>query len=263
MIAIFPDALLVSLGIQAVFFILAYLGKTDKLTDAAYSLTFIVLVTVIGGWTGLSTIQFWLRLAVYLWALRLGVYLFVRIVKIKADRRFDRIRNNLWKFGGFWLLQGVSVWLIALPMLVILVKQPLKPVVVTMIGGLFWSIGLVVETVADWQKFRFKNRPENRERWIENGLWRWSRHPNYFGEIMLWWGLAIAATPYFIGTDWLSLVGPVFLTFLLIRVSGIPPLERKADKKYGDQPAYQNYRRKTSRLVPLPPGLLAKRKKTL
>lgn len=263
MIAVFPDALIVSLVVQAIFFFLAYLRKTDKLTDITYSLTFIILVTTTGSWVRPETVQYCLRLAVYLWALRLGIYLLIRIVKIRSDRRFDRIRNNFWKFGGFWLLQGISVWLIVLPVLVILSKPPLRPGVISVVGGIVWSIGLAIETVADWQKFHFKNRRENQGRWIQTGLWKWSRHPNYFGEMMLWWGLAGAAAPYFTGADWLSLCGPAFLTFLLMRVSGIPPLEKKADDKYGQQTGYQKYRQETSLVIPLPPGLLAKWKKTL
>jgi steroid 5-alpha reductase family enzyme len=116
-----------------------------------------------------------------------------------------------------------------------------------------WLVGLVVESVADAQKSAFKSKEENRNRFVASGLWRYSRHPNYFGELLVWWGLFVYAVPVLHGAAFAVVAGPVFITLLLLFVSGIPPLERSADEKYGSDPAYQAYKRRTSILVPLPP----------
>jgi steroid 5-alpha reductase family enzyme len=112
----------------------------------------------------------------------------------------------------------------------------------------------VVEAAADAQKSAFKANDANRGRFITTGLWRYSRHPNYFGEILVWWGLFVYAVPFLHGAAFAVVVGPVFITLLLLFVSGIPLLERSADEKYGDDPAYRDYKRRTSILVPLPPS---------
>jgi steroid 5-alpha reductase family enzyme len=111
----------------------------------------------------------------------------------------------------------------------------------------------VVEAVADAQKSAFRAKDENRGRFVTRGLWRYSRHPNYFGEILVWWGLFVYAVPVLHGAAYAVVIGPVFITLLLLFVSGIPLLERSADEKYGDDPAYRDYKRRTSILVPLPP----------
>jgi steroid 5-alpha reductase family enzyme len=123
---------------------------------------------------------------------------------------------------------------------------------VSILGLVIWAIGFSVEAAGDAQKSTFKKNPANSGRFISTGLWRYSRHPNYFGESLLWWGLFIAMAPVFSGWDFLVVIGPVFLTLLLLFVSGVPLLERSADKKYGSEPAYQEYKRRTSIFLLLP-----------
>ena len=120
-------------------------------------------------------------------------------------------------------------------------------------GALIWLLGLVIEAVSDAQKSAFKSKAENRERFVTGGLWRYSRHPNYFGEMLVWWGLFVFAVPFLHGAAFAVVIGPVFITLLLLFVSGIPLLERSAEAKYGEDPAYREYKRRTSILVPLPP----------
>ena len=124
----------------------------------------------------------------------------------------------------------------------------------TWTGIVIWGLGLLIESVADQQKFKFKSKAKNKKKWIQTGLWRYSRHPNYFGEITLWWGLFLVALPYLKGWAFLGIVGPMFITFILLFVSGIPPLEKRYQKKYGKNKKYQKYVRDTSLLLPLPPG---------
>src|SRR5678815_5674374 len=117
-------------------------------------------------------------------------------------------------------------------------------------GALIWLAGLVIETVADAQKFGFKNREGLRSRWTDRGLWRYSRHPNYFGELLCWWGIFVFTLP---GLGWWALAGlagPLTITVLLLFVTGIPTLEASAQRKWGQDPEYAAYRRRTNRLVP-------------
>ncbi|MDD3532390.1 MAG: DUF1295 domain-containing protein [Candidatus Shapirobacteria bacterium] len=248
-------ALAISLGINLIFFIAAALFRTDKLTDLTYGLTFVILIL---GFLFLGQTFYWHQIAlsimVCLWAIRLISYLFVRILKIKKDSRFDKIREKPGQFLKFWLLQGFSVWVILLPSLYLLLQKKdynLSPIM--LLGIAVWFFGLVIETIADWQKFVFKNRPENKNLWIGSGLWAHSRHPNYFGEMLVWWGIFIFASPLFEGWFWVSVVGPVFITCLLLFVSGIPPLEKRYREKYANNKDYQDYKRKTSLLIPWPP----------
>ena len=178
------STLVISFAIQIGFFLLAATFKTDKVTDLSYSLTFIILALLLlfTNQTFFTT-QIIIALLIIIWGIRLAVYLFSRILKIGRDSRFDDIRDNFLKFAGFWTLQAVSVWIIMLPSTVALSSET-NPDVVWLAGlGLFVScIGLIIETTADYQKYVFKNDPNNRGTWIQSGIWKYSRHPNYFGE---------------------------------------------------------------------------------
>ena len=120
----------------------------------------------------------------------------------------------------------------------------------TLVGFLVWAVGFAIEVVADSQKSRFSANPDNKGKFIQTGLWSRSRHPNYFGEIMLWIGVAIIALPVLRGWQWVALISPVFVTLLLTRVSGVPLLEKKADKKWGGQADYESYKKRTPELIP-------------
>ncbi|MBN1168892.1 DUF1295 domain-containing protein, partial [Candidatus Woesebacteria bacterium] len=120
-------------------------------------------------------------------------------------------------------------------------------------GIMIWILGLIIEAVADQQKFTFKNNPKNKGRWIDTGLWKYSRHPNYFGEMFLWWGVFVFAIPFLNGLAWITILGPLYISFILIFVSGIPLLEKRYDEKYAVNEDYQNYKKATSLLIPLLP----------
>ena len=248
-------ALGVCVAINAIFFVFAAVLHTDKVTDLSYSISFVVLAVFLlvrgGHYTALHIVT---AVAIFLWGARLGSYLFLRILRTGVDHRFDDIREHPLRFARFWALQAVTVWVVMLPA-TILFSLPGSAAfpVVSIVGFALWAIGFALEEVADGQKSRFRRNPENSGRFIATGLWRYSRHPNYFGESLLWWGLFIAMIPVFSGWDFLTAIGPVFLTALLLFVSGVPPLERSADGKYGGQPAYRQYKKKTSIFVPLPP----------
>jgi steroid 5-alpha reductase family enzyme len=247
-------ALGISVAINAIFFLFAALLRTDKVTDLSYSLSFIVMAVVLllmGG--QITTLPVLCTVLILAWGVRLGTYLLARILKTGVDHRFDDMRDHPLRFARFWVLQAVTVWVVMLPAIrLFAIHGPTALSPVSVVGAGLWCIGFLVEVVADSQKSAFKNNPANRDRFISSGLWRYSRHPNYLGESLLWWGLFIVMVPAFSGWDFLVAIGPLFLTLLLLFVSGVPLLEKSADRKYGQDPAYQEYRRRTSIFLLLP-----------
>lgn len=244
-------AIAISLGLNLAMFVPAFLFKTDKLTDISYAVTFILLAVVIFVLGGFSVPSLILLIAILLWAVRLGGYLLIRIYRIGHDKRFDRMRKSFWLFGRFWLLQGITVWVIMLPSIFFLSNAPESLSWASYVGLAIWTIGFVTETIADVQKFKFASDPANKGKWIESGLWRYSRHPNYFGEILLWIGLYIYVVPELNLTKaFVGAIGPIFITLLIVFVSGVRMLEKRATVKWGDNPDYRNYKRRTSILIP-------------
>jgi steroid 5-alpha reductase family enzyme len=191
---------------------------------------------------------------ILIWAMRLGGYLFIRIRKIKRDKRFDGIRENFIKFGGFWLMQGISVWIILLASSIYFGLDSVKLNILTFIGFVVWLTGFLIETISDYQKFKFNQNPENKGKWIESGLWKYSRHANYFGEIIIWIGIYLFVLSSVSGINILiALISPLYIIFLLFFVTGIPKLEKAADFKWGKDIDYINYKKRTSILILLPP----------
>ncbi|CAO2823867.1 unnamed protein product [Amaranthus hypochondriacus] len=246
---------IVTVCYQFIFFVITALLKFDKVTDFAGSTNFIILavltILIKGSWHFRQVV---LTLLVVLWGLRLGLFLLMRILQWGEDRRFDEMRSNIGKLAVFWIFQALWVWTVSLPVTIVNAsdKNPSLQAA-DIIGWIMWSIGFSLEASADQQKLSFKNSPANRGRWCNVGVWKYSRHPNYFGEIFLWWGLFIGSIPILDGAEWLVIFGPVFLTLLLLFLSGIPLLEESADKKYGNVDEYRLYKKVTSPLIPLPP----------
>jgi steroid 5-alpha reductase family enzyme len=247
---IYLESLLIVTAINLLFFIIAFTLKTDVVTDLSYTLSFILLsiylLIVHAQSDPISLIVFF---GVVLWALRLGGYLLTRILQMKVDHRFDDKRDSFLKFGAFWLLQAITVSVVMLPEIFLLAHRPdtIHPLSLTA-GLILWAAGFIIESTADAQKSAFKQ--VHPKRLITTGLWKCSRHPNYFGEMLVWWGLALVILPYLEGLSYLVLLGPVFITLLLLFVSGIPLLEKSWKERYGDQQYYQEYIRKTPLLIP-------------
>jgi tryptophan-rich sensory protein len=239
-------AFIVSLAIQLIMFIPAYLYRTDKLTDISYGLSFIALVLIFLRDYPLPKMI--LGAMVVLWGLRLSAFLFIRINRMKRDKRFDGMRENLFRFLGFWLLQGISVFAIMICPLLFLNSSASS---FSAIGILIWGLGLAIESIADYQKFTFSNDQRNKGKWIATGLWKFSRHPNYLGEIMCWIGIYIFSYPALsMANRLIGLISPLFITTLLLFVSGIPILEKKAKEKWGKDHRYLKYKKNTSVLIP-------------
>lgn len=245
--------LFVSLGLNGVFFIIAALLKTDVFTDITYSLSFVLLsVILLTTSSTLSVFQIVTAAAVMVWGLRLGAYLFNRILHMKVDHRFDDKRGNPVKFGMFWLLQAVTVWVVMLPIYGIFHASSSSelPVALLLPGAVIFVAGLTIEAVADAQKYRFKSKSENRGKFMGEGIWKVSRHPNYLGEMMVWWGLALPGVFLFRGIEYAYFAGPLFITLMLLFVSGIPLLEKSSDEKWGKDPEYLAYKDSTPLLIP-------------
>ncbi len=246
-------ALGISLAINIVLFLIAFRYKTDKLTDASYSLSFISLALFGLLTSSLGAIKWLLFLMVLVWALRLGTFLVIRVLHNKKDKRFDGMRENFVKFGKFWIAQAVSAWVILLPTLIVFPKKDFNFSPTFWLGLVVWLGALVIETVADWQKYQFSKQPKNKNKWIDSGIWSYSRHPNYFGEIMVWVGVYLCVLPSLRGVEILiALASPVLIASLLIFVSGVPILEKSADKRWGNNPGYRKYKKQTNLLIPLP-----------
>lgn len=242
-----------SLVFNIALFFIAFKLQSDKLTDASYALTFILIATIAFATSDINAYSIIAVSMVLLWAIRIGSFLLYRVIKIGKDARFDEMRSSFVKFGQFWILQGVSVWVLMIPFVLALSTGGGTLGVVALIGVVVFLLGLCIETIADFQKMRFNNNPKNKGNWIESGFWKYSRHPNYFGEILVWVGVYIYAVQVLLlPAALIALVSPLFITILLLFVSGIPLLERSADKRWGDSKAYEQYKWRTSILVPLP-----------
>ena len=238
--------------VQWLAFIPAYRLRTERYYDLTGSLTYI-LVTLAAVWCSpvVDARSVLLSALVVTWSGRLGIYLFSRIRKAGRDVRFDDIKGSFMRFLSAWTLQGLWVtFTLAAALAAITTPIRKAPGPFALIGALIWAAGFATEVVADAQKRRFRAQPANSGRFIHTGLWALSRHPNYFGEIVLWTGVALIALPVLRGWQWVTLLSPIFVTLLLTRISGVPLLEQHADERWGGQADYEAYKRHTPVLIP-------------
>ena len=241
--------------IQWFVFIPSFINRTEHFFDLTGSLTFISTVL----FTLMVIPEIYLRdvvitLLVIIWAVRLGSFLFLRVRKDGGDGRFDIMKTKFWWFLMTWNIQGMWVFLsLAAGLAAMTSNQKLEADIFLLIGLVIWITGFAIEVIADTQKSKFRSYPENKDKFISTGIWSWSRHPNYFGEILLWIGITIIALPVLQGWQFITLISPIFIIFLLTQVSGVRLLELRGKKKWGDNEEYQRYIQSTSVLIPLPP----------
>ena len=241
--------------IQWFVFIPSFINRTEHFFDLTGSLTFISTVL----FTLMVIPEIYLRdvviaLLVIIWAVRLGSFLFLRVRKDGGDGRFDIMKTKFWWFLMTWNIQGMWVFLsLAAGLAAMTSNQKLEADIFLLIGLVIWITGFAIEVIADNQKSKFRSNSENKDKFISTGIWSWSRHPNYFGEILLWIGITVIALPVLQGWQFITLISPIFIIFLLTQVSGVRLLELRGKKKWGDNEEYQRYIQNTSVLIPLPP----------
>jgi steroid 5-alpha reductase family enzyme len=238
--------------IQWLAFVPAFRLQTEKFYDLTGSVTYISVITFAFLFSkGVDGRSILLWALVVIWAVRLGTFLFRRIRKAGKDDRFDEIKPSFTRFLNAWTIQGLWVTFTMAAALVAITTTHRKELdLAALIGLLVWIFGFSIEVAADSQKSRFSTNPDNKGKFIQTGLWSRSRHPNYFGEILLWVGVMVIALPVLQGWQWVALISPVFVTLLITRVSGVPLLEKKADQNWGGQADYEAYKKNTPILIP-------------
>lgn len=238
-----------TLGFNLLMFIPAFLFSTDKITDITYSLSFVISAITFYYINPYSEINLFIIIMISLWAFRLGSYLLYRITKIKKDSRFDGIRQDFFKFLTFWFFQAVSVFIIMLPCILVY-QMKLVFSYYSIIGLFVWISGLAIESISDYQKFIFRKNTKD-HKWIDSGLWRYSRHPNYLGEILLWFGFYLFLLPYLdLKLAVLGSISPIYVFIMIRYISGVPMLESRADSKWGRDRRYIEYKEKSGLIFP-------------
>ena len=252
-VEIVKNAIILAFLIHWLLFIPAYLFKTEKFFDLSGSLTYISVITYVLISSDNFKNKFGsiiLALLICIWAIRLGTFLFFRIKKAGEDKRFREIKISFTRFFMVWTLSGMWVSLCSLCALTAIASSD---GVITndifYIGLITFLIGLSIEIIADRQKTRFRKDPKNTDKFINQGLWSKSRHPNYVGEITLWTGVAIMSFSSLEGWQYASLISPIFTYLLLVYVSGVPQLTESGQKKWGHLKNYQDYLKNTPTLI--------------
>lgn len=247
-------SLLVLVGVMSGLWLVSVFRRDVSIADPFWGMGFVIVVAV-GQWRSLATDRSILLVTLTLiWGIRLSGFLIWRNWGHGEDRRYGAMRAHhgqrfwWWScFSVFWL-QALILWFVALPQqLAIAAAKPEPLGILDLLGGGVWAVGLAFESLGDWQLARFKSRPENAGRVMDRGLWRYTRHPNYFGDFCVIWGFYIVA---FAGGAGLTIASPILMSFLLLQVSGVRLLEQTISER---RPAYADYIRRTSAFFPLPP----------
>ena len=246
----------ISFLIQWLVFIPSYLSKTEKYFDLTGGLTFLSLTVLILILTeALTIISFLLAALVAIWAIRLSSFLFLRIREDGHDKRFAEVIPHKTKFLFYWTFQGFWAFVTPVVAFTALTSQNIsdKIEITTVIGLIIWLAGFLIEVVADRQKRAFRKFSANKNKFIDSGLWAWSRHPNYFGEIILWIGISLIALPTLMDWQYITLLSIPYVIVMLVKVSGIAKLEEASDQKWGADEAYQKYKTHTPVIIPRRP----------
>lgn len=245
-------ALIINYG---VFLVHGLPQDSEKFFDATGSLTYLSLMifAVASASHPLTWKQIIVPAMVMIWCTRLGSFLLARIMRDGKDSRFDAIKKSAVRFLGVWTIQSVWCFLVASPALVVVTSTACAtaPGSLDFVGWGFWIFAFVFEVAADRQKDAFRADENNKGKFITTGLWAYSRHPNYFGEILMWVGICVSGSSCFVGFQWLAWLSPLTTWVLLMKVSGVPMLETKAQKTWGEDPAFQWYMENTPCIIPV------------
>ncbi|MEO1260867.1 MAG: DUF1295 domain-containing protein [Bacteroidota bacterium] len=254
--AYFKDGILLILGVLTLLWIFSLIIKDASIIDIFWGVGFVIVVwyyAFIIGFDKMETRHYILLAIVSIWGIRLATYLGIRNIGKGEDFRYVQWRKengkNWWwiSYLRVFVLQGIILWIVSSAFVpALLAKGSIQ--VFDVLGIALWSIGLFFEAVGDYQLMRFKKNPENKGKVLNKGVWRYTRHPNYFGDALLWWGFFCFALAHLNG--WWFVFSPIFMTFLLLKISGVAMLERTLKKT---KPKYAEYIRKTSAFIPMPP----------
>lgn len=251
-VSLFLIGAILAFVIQWIAFVPSWLAGTERFYDLTGGLTYVGVTAFLLIASGARGAAAWAAaIMVGVWSIRLAGFLFARVLSTGGDGRFDEIKTQPFRLLQTWTLQGLWVVATAAAAWAIITDPSGRGVDVWLIiGALVWLVGMSVEAVADQQKRAFRSGAGRNGGFISTGLWAISRHPNYLGEIILWVGLAIAAVPSLHGWRWVVLISPIFVTLLLTKLSGVPLLERRAEKRWGQDPDYRAYVDRTPILLP-------------
>ena len=250
-VALFAICASISYVLHWIIFIPSFIYQTEHYFDLTGSISYL---------TGIG-VAFYLNPSVdprdliigamiVIWAVRLGTFLFMRVKQDGKDGRFTVMKTQFHWFLMTWTIGGLWVFLTMAAGLAAITSNVTAPIgIMTHIGIALWIFGFSIEVIADKQKRIFKKQPNKEKEFITSGLWAWSRHPNYFGEITLWFGLTLIALPVLSGWQLVTLISPIFVYILLTRISGVTMLEARGMKKWGDDPEYLNYIKDTPKLM--------------
>jgi steroid 5-alpha reductase family enzyme len=248
----FTFILIIAVLLQVFFFLPSFILKTEKYYDLVGSLTYITTISLayfsVENKTMIDSIIYFY---VMVWASRLGIYLFRRVRNDGKDVRFEKAKRHFFWFLQYWMGQALWVSLTACAAIIAILspEEDTLPVL-AIVGMALWLSGFTIESISDYQKRVFRKENNSSESFIHTGLWARSRHPNYFGEITLWTGIAVIALNTLSGIEYITLISPVFVYILLTRMSGVNLLERIAEERYGHLEEYQRYKKNTPVLVP-------------
>lgn len=236
------------LALVFLLWLISLARKDASIVDIFWGCGFVVVAWV--GYfntNGFATRKILLTTLVTIWGLRLALYLFWRNHGKGEDYRYQAMRKRIKNFPLLslpivFIFQGVLIWLISLPIQFAQMRVDALTVF-DFLGVALWASGLLFEAVGDWQLARFKANPNNKGKVMEHGLWRYTRHPNYFGDALLWWGIFCFALPH----GWWTVVSPIVMTTLLLKISGVALLEKTLTKT---KPEYEAYARRTNAFIP-------------
>ncbi|MFT4816304.1 MAG: steroid 5-alpha reductase family enzyme [Pseudohongiellaceae bacterium] len=239
-----------------VLFVPSFIAQTEHYFDLTGSMSYVSTIIVAYLFhPNMDARSLVVCALIAIWAIRLGSFLFLRVKKDGKDRRFDEVKTKFFRYMFTWTLGGAWVFItMAAGLAVITSSNQVALDGFFYAGVALWVLGFGIEVIADRQKAKFRRISENKGKFITEGLWSISRHPNYFGEIVLWLGIAVVALPTLVGWQYVTLISPIFVAFLLIKVSGVKLLEISGMERWGDDPAYINYVASTPSLVPFSGG---------
>ena len=252
-IVIIETAVIISY--MTIWFIVAQAAKRNDIADVVWGTGFIVIaVTALLSSDAITPRALLVFFLVLLWGTRLAAHIYYRNRGKPEDARYRKWREEwgahavIRAFLDVFLLQGVLMLVVSVPVIYIIASGDHTFGWLDLAGVLVWLTGFLFEAIGDYQLIRFKKLPSRKGKIMTEGLWSWTRHPNYFGEVTLWWGIYLIALS--LPSGWATVIGPITITFLILKVSGIPLLERK----YEGNPEFEKYKRRTSAFFPLPPG---------